>query len=53
MTRKHITDGSHRAATDPPVETIELATGDLVVYERGNSDAWLQADTTTDCSEVR
>jgi hypothetical protein len=53
MARNDITDGSNRAVTDPPVETVELATGGVVVYERGRPDAWIQAETATDPTEVR
>ncbi|WP_299262370.1 DUF7331 family protein [Halorientalis sp.] len=55
MARNHITDGSHRATTGPSVETVELATGGAVVYDRENKDAWIRAGAgaTTDRTEVR
>lgn len=53
MARHDITDGTHRATTEPVTAAFGLADGGLVIYQRGTPDAWIEADEGRDLEEVR
>lgn len=49
--RRYPTVGAN-AADLVAFEAVETATGDLLVYDDENEDAWLQSDVYGDCADL-